>query len=575
MKDFFRSCLKPWRRTLFAAIACIMTEVVLELIIPMIMADIIDVGVASQDRHYIFLKGAQMILCALAAMALGVGSAHFSAAAGQGFGAEIRRREFQKIQSFSFSNTDHFSTSSLVTRLTSDVNTIQNALSTGLRPACRAPVMMATSIIISFLLNARLALVFLVAAPCLGILLFLIISHVRPLYTHLQGAIDRLNRMIQENLTAIRVVKSYVRGDYEIEKFQEVNENLRHTSETAFRLASLNMPAMQMVMYTTILCILWFGGNFVMAGSMQVGELTGFLSYVLQVLNSLMMISNVFLLLTRALASSHRIMDVMEEEIDIPDTADSRLSIAQGDVRFSHVSFKYQKDAKENVLTDISFHILPGQTVGIIGQTGAAKSTLVQLIPRLYESSEGSIFIDGHPVQDYSLSHLRDAIAMVLQKNTLFSGTVKENLRWGNEHATDEEIQEACRIACVDEFIHRLDHGFDTDLGQGGVNVSGGQKQRLCIARAILKKPKILILDDSTSAVDTATEGKIRSGLANALPGTTKIVIAQRISSVLHADQILILDDGRLNACGTHEELLASSSIYREIYECQMEGADL
>ena len=476
---------------------------------------------------------------------------------------------------FRSANTDHFRSSSLVTRLTSDVTTIQNSLSTGMRPGFRSPVMMLTAMVASFYINPKLALVFFVAAPVLGILLFLIISHVRPLYGVMQGAIDLVNRIIQENLTAIRVVKSYVRGDYEIQKFDQVNTNLRDTAEHAFRLAALNMPAMQFVMYSTILCILWFGGRLVTVGGVKVGELTGFLSYVLQVLNSLMMFSNVFLMTTRALASWKRISEVMDEEIDIKEDMALDLNVEQGDIRFEHVYFKYNKEAAEYVLSDISFHIKPGQTVGIIGQTGAAKSTLVQLIPRLYEATEGTVYIDGHPVQEYPLKHLRDSIAMVLQKNTLFSGTVKDNLRWGKEDATDEEIETACHIACVDEFIDRLERGYDTELGQGGVNVSGGQKQRLCIARAILKSPKVMILDDSTSAVDTATEARIREGLAQYMPGTTKIIIAQRISSVLHADQIIILEDGKINASGSHETLLANNRIYQEIYYSQQEGANL
>lgn len=455
------------------------------------------------------------------------------------------------------------------------MTTIQNSLATGMRPGFRSPVMMLTAMVASFYINPKLALVFFVAAPVLGILLFLIISHVRPLYGVMQGAIDLVNRIIQENLTAIRVVKSYVRGDYEIQKFEQVNTNLRDTAQHAFGLAALNMPAMQFVMYSTILCILWFGGRLVTVGGVKVGELTGFLSYVLQVLNSLMMFSNVFLMTTRALASWKRISEVMDEEIDIKEDMALDLNVEQGDIRFEHVYFKYNKDAAEYVLSDISFHIKPGQTVGIIGQTGAAKSTLVQLIPRLYEATSGTVYIDGHPVQEYPLKHLRDSIAMVLQKNTLFSGTVKDNLRWGKEDATDEEIETACHIACVDEFIDRLERGYDTELGQGGVNVSGGQKQRLCIARAILKSPKVMILDDSTSAVDTATEARIREGLAQYMPGTTKIIIAQRISSVLHADQIIILEDGKINASGSHETLLATNRIYQEIYYSQQEGANL
>lgn len=574
MKEFLMY-LKPYKKYAILAIVCIGSETVFELVIPLVMASIVDVGVANGDRHYILAKGVQMVLFALFSLIMGQGSARFSALCGQGLGAEIRKAEYKKLQQFSFANTDHFSSSSLVTRLTSDVTTIQNSVATGMRPGFRSPVMMLTAMIASFCINPRLALVFFVAAPVLGVMLFLIISHVRPLYGLMQGAIDMVNRIIQENLTAIRVVKSYVRGDYETEKFDQVNRNLQTTAERAFRLAALNMPAMQLVMYSTILCILWFGGRLVTVGGVKVGELTGFLSYVLQVLNSLMMFSNVFLMTTRSLASWKRISEVMEEEIDIREDRASAILVARGDVRFDHVYFKYNTQAEEYVLSDISLHLSPGQTVGIIGQTGAAKSTLVQLIPRLYEATGGTVLIDGRPVYEYPLKELRDSIAMVLQNNTLFSGTVKDNLRWGKEDATDEEIENACRIACVDEFIDRLDRGYDTELGQGGVNVSGGQKQRLCIARAILKSPKVMIMDDSTSAVDTATEAKIRDGLAKSLPGTTKIIIAQRISSVVHADQIILLEDGRIAGTGSHDTLLSDNEIYREIYYSQQEGANL
>ena len=572
----FLSCVKPYRREAILAIFCIEAETVFELIIPLVMADIIDVGVAAGDQHYIVMKGLQMIGMALIALILGQGYARFAAACGQGVGAEIRKKEFAKLQQFSFANTDHFSESSLVTRLTSDVTTIQNSISTGMRPAFRSPVMMLTALGASFFINTQLAIVFLIAAPILGFLLFQIISRVRPLYGVMQGAIDQVNRIIQENLTAIRVVKAYVRGEHEIEKFDKVNSNLRTTSERSFRLAALNMPAMQFVLYGTIIAILFFGGRMATVGGIKVGELTGFLSYVMQVLNSLMMLSNVFMMLTRSLASWRRISEVLDEEIDIRDDENTRdIRVEKGEIQFDHVYFKYKKEAKEYVLSDISFHIKPGQTVGIIGQTGSAKSTLVQLIPRLYDVTEGQVLIDGIPVREYPIRELRESIAMVLQKNTLFSGTVKDNLRWGKEDATDEEIDAACHAACVDEFLDRLENGYDTELGQGGVNVSGGQKQRLCIARALLKNPKVLILDDSTSAVDTATEAKIRQGLADCLPDAVKIIIAQRITSVLHADQIIVLDDGKINAIGNHDSLLASNEIYQDIYHSQQEGANL
>ena len=569
------SYMNQYKKYAALAVVCIMTEGVFELLVPLIMADLIDVGVANGDRAYIYMKGLQMVGCALIALVLGVGSARFAALTGQGLGAELRKAEYEKLQGYSFANIDHFRSSSLVTRLTSDVTNIQNAVSMGMRPFCRGPMMLVVATGVAFSINHTLALVFFVALPILAAALFTITMKVRPLYSRMQTAIDTVNRIIQENLTAVRIVKACVRGDYEVEKFEEGNQNLRQESETAFRLAALNMPAMQFVMYGTILAILLFGGYLIQKGSMKVGELTGFLSYVLQILNSLMMISNVFLLLTRSMASGARILEVIDEKVDLTDEKVRNIEVERGSVDFEHVWFKYKKEAKEYVLSDISFHIEAGQTVGVIGQTGAAKSTLVQLIPRLYDATEGVVKVDGVPVQEYPMAHLREAIAMVLQKNTLFSGSLLDNLRWGKENASMEEIEEACRIACVDEVLERLPEGYETEMGQGGVNVSGGQKQRICIARALLKKPKILILDDSTSAVDTATEAKIRERMGKALPDMTKIIIGQRISSVRHADQIIILDDGRVSAIGTHEELLARSEIYQQIYESQKEGVEL
>ena len=569
------SYMKQYKKYAALAVVCIMTEGVFELLVPLIMADLIDVGVANGDRIYIYRKGLQMVACALIALVLGVGSARFAALTGQGLGAELRKAEYEKLQGYSFANIDHFRSSSLVTRLTSDVTNIQNAVSMGMRPFCRGPMMLVVATGVAFSINHTLAIVFFVALPLLATALFVITMKVRPLYSRMQTAIDTVNRIVQENLTAVRVVKACVRGSYEVEKFEEGNQNLRKESETAFRLAALNMPAMQFVMYGTILAILLFGGYLIQKGSMKVGELTGFLSYVLQILNSLMMISNVFLLLTRSMASGARILEVIDEKVDLTDEKARDIEVERGSVDFGHVWFKYKKEAKEYVLSDISFHIEAGQTVGVIGQTGAAKSTLVQLIPRLYDATEGVVKVDGVPVQEYPMAHLREAIAMVLQKNTLFSGSLLDNLRWGKEDASMEEIEEACRIACVDEVLERLPEGYETEMGQGGVNVSGGQKQRICIARALLKKPKILILDDSTSAVDTATEAKIRERMGAALPDMTKIIIGQRISSVRHADQIIILDDGRVSAIGTHEELLARSEIYQQIYESQKEGVEL
>lgn len=569
------SYMKQYKKYACLALLCIAVEAVLELMVPMIMADLIDNGVANGDTAYIYTKGLQMAGCAVLALILGIGSARFSALAGQGLGANIRQAEYEKLQSYSFANIDHFRVSSLVTRLTSDVTNIQNSVSTGMRPFGRSPVMLIFASSVAFTINRTLALVFFVALPILAVLLIIIIMNVRPLYGRMQNAIDLVNRSIQENLTAIRVVKAYVRGDYEVSKFEEVNANLKKESEKAFGIAVLNMPAMQFVMYGTIISILFIGGHLINAGQLKIGELTSFLSYVLLILNSLMMMSNVFLMMTRSLASASRIVEVLDEKIDITDEQAEDISVKKGSIEFDHVWFKYKKEAKEYVLSDVSFNIEAGQTIGIIGQTGSAKTTLVSLIPRLYDATKGTVRIDGIDVKKYPMRHLRDAIAVVLQKNTLFSGSLLSNLYWGNENASMEEIDEACHIACVDEFLDRLPQGYDTDMGQGGVNVSGGQKQRICIARAILKKPKVLILDDSTSAVDTATEAKIRDGLAKKLPDMTKIVIAQRISSVKHADQIIILDRGKVAAIGTHETLLANNRIYQEIYESQKEGVDL
>lgn len=569
------SYMKQYKKYACLALLCIAVEAVLELMVPMIMADLIDNGVANGDTAYIYIKGLQMAGCAVLALILGIGSARFSALAGQGLGANIRQAEYEKLQLYSFANIDHFRVSSLVTRLTSDVTNIQNSVSTGMRPFGRSPVMLIFASSVAFTINRTLAFVFFVALPILAVLLIIIIMNVRPLYGRMQNAIDLVNRSIQENLTAIRVVKAYVRGDYEVSKFEEVNANLKKESEKAFGIAVLNMPAMQFVMYGTIISILFIGGHLINAGQLKIGELTSFLSYVLLILNSLMMMSNVFLMMTRSLASASRIVEVLDEKIDITDEQAEDISVKKGSIEFDHVWFKYKKEAKEYVLSDVSFNIEAGQTIGIIGQTGSAKTTLVSLIPRLYDATKGTVRIDGIDVKKYPMRHLRDAIAVVLQKNTLFSGSLLSNLYWGNENASMEEINEACHIACVDEFLDRLPQGYDTDMGQGGVNVSGGQKQRICIARAILKKPKVLILDDSTSAVDTATEGKIRDGLAKKLPDMTKIVIAQRISSVKHVDQIIILDRGKVAAIGTHETLLANNRIYQEIYESQKEGVDL
>lgn len=572
MLKHFLKYFRSYRKYLTGSILCVTLESVFELIIPLIMADIIDIGVAAQDKHYILIKSLTMVGCALMSLILGALYARFAAIAGQGFGAELRKAEYQKVQSFSFADMDRFSHASLITRLTNDITVLQNAVCNGIRPIVRGPVMMVMGLVMTISMSPQLAMVFLVAMPALAICLYWIIRRLGPVFGNMQRMLDKVNSVIQENLVAIRTVKSYVRGESECEKFEEANENLRSASEQAFHYAVLNMPALQFVMYGTIVAILWFGGNFIKVGTMKVGELTGFLSYVMQILNSLMMISNVFLMLSRSMTSINRIYEVMCVPAGLVSGPDCN-TVEKGRIDFEHVSFKYRDTAKEYVLTDIDLHIEAGQTVGIIGGTGSAKSSLVQLIPRLYDVTTGVLKIDGIDVKEYPVAHLRDAIGMVLQKNTLFSGTIRENLKWGNDAATQEELDWACHVACADEFLHRMPHGYDTVLGQGGVNLSGGQKQRLCIARALLKRPRILILDDSTSAVDTATESAIRKRLAESLQDTTKIIITQRISAIEDADLIVVLKEGTINGMGTHEELLRSNPIYRDMYEFQRKGA--
>ena len=572
LKCLFRY-LGPYRKDMFIGGLLVLIETIFELVIPVFMADLIDVGVTNGDISYIIYKGVQMAVCAGLALITGLLYARFAARAAYGWGARVREAEFEKIQGYAFSNLDRFETSSLVTRMTTDVTVLQNAVNGGLRPLVRSPVMLAMGLGLSFYMNPKLALVFVVCAPVLGVILFAVVGKVAPMYSRLQKAMDGLNNVVQENLTAIRAVKAFVRGEYEEDKFRDVNGELLSTSERTFHFAVLNLPAFQLVMYTSVVLIFWFGGGMILQGKLLVGELTGFLSYVLQVMNSLMMISNVFLLLTRSLANSRALREVLDEEPALTSPAQPVTEVADGSVDFDKVSFKYHAKAKEYALADVDLHIRAGQTVGILGGTGSAKTTLVQLIPRLYDASEGAVKVGGVDVRDYDLTVLRDAVSIVLQKNELFSGTVRENLQWGAPEASDEEIWAACRAACAGEFLERMPKGLDTDLGQGGVNVSGGQKQRLCIARALLKKPKILIFDDSTSAVDTATEAKIRSALA-ALTGVTKIIIAQRITSVMNTDLIVILEDGRIHATGTHDQLLASDPIYQEIYASQMKGGE-
>ena len=561
----------PYRKDMILGMLLVIIESGFEMVIPVLMSDIIDTGVAQGDVPAIMTTGLQMAACAVLALITGLLYARYAARASYGFGARIREAEYAKVQEYAFANLDHFETSSLITRMTTDVTVLQNAINGGFRPLVRGPSMLVLGIALAFFMSPELSVVFFICTPVLGAVLFLVVRHIAPMYIRLQQAMDHLNNVVQECLTAIRAVKAFVRGEYEEEKFEAVNTELMQVSRSTFRTAVLNLPAFQLTMYAACVLILWLGGTMILNGALTVGRLTSFLSYVMQVMNSLMMISNVFLLMTRSLASAHRVAQVLDERVALTSPENAVTEIPDGGIRFENVSFKYHPDAAEYALANIDLTIRPGQTVGILGGTGSAKSTLVQLIPRLYDATEGRVLVGGRDVREYDLAALRDAVGIVLQKNVLFSGTVRENLQWGDPTADDETLWAACRAACADEFLSAMPGGLDADLGQGGVNVSGGQKQRLCIARTLLKKPKILIFDDSTSAVDTATEAKIRAAL-RALPDVTKIIIAQRITSVMGTDQIIVLDDGRIHAVGTHRELLESDAIYQEIYHSQMKG---
>ena len=575
MKDMKRlfGYMGPYKKDMILGALFVMIETGFELFIPIMISNLIDIGVANHDVNYIYVKGVQMALLALGALVTGLLYAHFSAKASYGWGAEIRKAEYARVQQYAFSNLDHFVTSSLITRMTTDVNVLQNMIISGFRPSTRGPSLLIMGIGLSFYMNPKLAFVFVVCTPILAIILFLIVRKVAPMYTRLQSIMDRLNQVVQENLTTIRAVKAFVRDEYEEDKFEEVNRDMAKSSETTFHYAVLNLPAFQGIMYTTIVMILWFGGNMILKSELAVGNLTGFLSYVMQVINSLMMLANVFLLLTRSLASAHRIAEILDENIVLTSPENGEKKVKDGSIDFENVSFKYREDAREYALENVNLHIPAGQTIGVIGTTGSAKTTLVQLIPRLYDATTGVVRVGGINVHDYDLSVLRDSVNITLQKNVLFSGTVRENLKWGNPFADDETIWKACRAACADEFLSRMPDGLDTMLEQGGNNLSGGQKQRLCIARALLGNAKILIFDDSTSAVDTATEKKIRKALAD-YKDVTKIIIAQRITSVMNTDQIVILDDGKVHRVGTHKELLANDPIYQEIYASQMKGGN-
>lgn len=580
---------KGYRVYILLGILCSAGEAVLELMLPKAMSSIVDYGISGNggagDRTYILTMGLKMVLMALICLALGVGAAALAAKAGMGFGANVREAEYRQVQRFSFSNIEHFSTASLITRLTNDVSSVQMTLMMGMRMLVRAPVMLITALVMALRISLQLSQIFLVILPLLALMVFIILRYVGPFFTSLQKATDGLNLVVQEDLNAIRVVKSFVREDREKEKFFQRSETLRQTAERAFGFVVTFIPMVNLIMGGIIVSIMWLGGHYVAGGQMLSGDLLAFFTYASEILMALMMVAMVMMVLTRSIACGKRIVEVLEEQPEITDddavkeiTGDGtkrELTLSDGSIRFDHVYFKYHPDSAEWNLTDIDFSIASGMTVGILGGTGSAKSTLVSLIPRLYEATEGAVYVGGHNVKDYTMETLREGCAMVLQKNTLFSGTIRDNLRWGDENATDQEMEAACRMACADEFISRMPDGYDTRIEQGGTNVSGGQKQRLCIARAILRKPKVLILDDSTSAVDTATDAKIRAALKEALPGSTKLIIAQRISSVMDADVILVLDDGKISGMGTHEQLMASNQIYREVYQSQQEGVSI
>ena len=572
MKRYWKY-VKPYLPAFIIGPLLMIVEVIGEVVLPKLMANIINVGVTNGSVGYITGTGALMILVALLMMAGGVGGAYFGAKAAVSFAADLRKDAFDKVQTFSFANLDQFSTGSLVTRLTNDITQVQNLINMALRMMLRAPGVLIGALIMAFVMNAELAVIVLIVIPILVGAITILIKVAFPKFKIMQKKLDALNSNIQEMLTNVRVIKSFVRGDYEEKKFAASNEDLKQTSLGAFKTIIMVMPLMMLMMNATTLAVVWFGGKQIIVGNMQVGDLTAFTTYIVQILMSLMMLAMVILQSSRALASLSRIREILDTDVDLNDEhcKEPDKIVSSGRVEFRDVSFRYYKENKEPVLSHISFDVKSGQTLGIIGSTGSGKTTLVQMIPRLYDVDEGEVLVDGVNVKDYTLENLREGVGMVLQKNVLFSGSILENLMWGDENASMEEVRKAAGAAQADGFISSFTGGYEMDLGQGGVNVSGGQKQRLCIARALLKKPKILILDDSTSAVDTATEAKIRESFAGELKDTTKIIIAQRISSVKEADEIMVLDDGKIVGFGKHEDLLSSCEAYQEIYYSQMD----
>lgn len=570
--------LREYKRGSILTILLSILEAAFEILIPLRMADLIDQGIDLGNMAAVWKFGIAILIFAALQLLTGVLSAHIAAKTSVGFSANLRQDMYDNVQTFAFSNIDKFSTASIVTRLTTDVTNIQNAYQMLLRMAVRGPVMLVFAMIVSFRINTTVALIFLAVIPIMALLLLLIICKVGPIFTRVFHTYDELNNVVQENVRGIRVVKSFNQEDHEIKKFKGISQSIYEGYAAGERLLAFNSPIMQFFMYACMILISWIGAKAIVASGnnaalgMTTGDLTALFSYATQILMALMMLSMVFAMIIISLASARRIAKVLEEKTDIDDPADPVMTVRDGSVCFEQVSFAYSTKSDKKVLNDINLSIASGQTVGIIGSTGSSKSSLVQLIPRLYDVSSGQLLLGGVDVRKYDLDVLRNAVAMVLQKNELFSGTIKENLRWGNENATDEEIEEACRLACADEFIQSFPDKYDTYIEQGGTNVSGGQKQRLCIARALLKKPKVLILDDSTSAVDTKTDASIQKSFAEFIPDTTKIIIAQRVSSVQHADRIVVMDDGKIAACGKHDELLKTCDIYREVYESQKKG---
>lgn len=570
--------LREYKRGSILTILLSILEAAFEILIPLLMADLIDQGIDLGNMAAVWKFGIAILIFAALQLLTGVLSAHIAAKTSVGFSANLRQDMYDNVQTFAFSNIDKISTASIVTRLTTDVTNIQNAYQMMLRMAVRGPVMLVFAMIVSFRINTTVALIFLAVIPIMAVLLLLIICKVGPIFTRVFHTYDELNNVVQENVRGIRVVKSFNQEEHEIKKFKGISQSIYEGYAAGERLLAFNSPIMQFFMYACMILISWIGAKAIVASGnnaalgMTTGDLTALFSYATQILMALMMLSMVFAMIIISIASARRIAEVLEEKTDIDDPDDPVMTVRDGSICFEQVSFAYSTKSDKKVLDDINLSIESGQTVGIIGSTGSSKSSLVQLIPRLYDVSSGRLLLGGVDVRKYDLNVLRNAVAMVLQKNELFSGTIKENLRWGNENATDEEIEEACRLACADEFIQSFPDKYDTYIEQGGTNVSGGQKQRLCIARALLKKPKVLILDDSTSAVDTKTDASIQKSFAEFIPDTTKIIIAQRVSSVQHADLIIVMDDGKIAACGKHDELLKTCGIYREVYESQKKG---